>query len=93
MRAKTLAALVDYTVYHFSAEEKIMMENKYPDYAAHKAAHTNLIETVTELSERIKRGDPVMSTEVISFLTQWLRTHIKEIDRSYSPYLTGKGVK
>jgi hemerythrin len=93
IKEKTLAALADYTVYHFAAEEKVMIEHSYPNYAAHKAAHTNLLETVTDLNERIKSGAPVMSAEVISFLANWLKSHIKEVDKAYSQYLTDKGVK
>lgn len=33
---KTLNFLVDYTVLHFSAEEKLMQQKNYPDYTNHK---------------------------------------------------------
>ena len=47
--AKTLDELVDYSIYHFSAEEKLMQEYDYPEYEQHKSEHEEFKRKVTQL--------------------------------------------
>ena len=39
---KVIDELVNYTVTHFAAEEKLMLENDYPEYEYHKETHDKL---------------------------------------------------
>ena len=34
----------------------------------------------------------MLSMEVMSFLSDWLKNHIMKTDKQYGPYLNGKGV-
>jgi hemerythrin len=38
--------LIDYTQYHFSTEEKYMLEYAYPGYEQHKAEHEEFIDKI-----------------------------------------------
>lgn len=79
--------LIDYTRYHFSAEEKQMLEANYPQYAEHKAMHVHLINQLAELQEKLKNGDRKISIETFGFLKDWLFGHIQVQDKKYAPFL------
>lgn len=90
---RVLKGLVDYTLVHFKYEEQLMKDNGYEDFAAHKAAHDDLAKQASELYEQFKGGKALMSIKVLSFLSNWLNTHILNIDMKYSPVLVEKGVR
>ncbi|MFN3247583.1 MAG: bacteriohemerythrin, partial [Leptonema sp. (in: bacteria)] len=48
--------LIDYTKYHFSAEEKLMIQLNYPEYTRHKQEHETLTKQVMEKFEDYKHG-------------------------------------
>lgn len=84
--------LVAYTKVHFGYEEKLMEENGYPGFEAHKAQHEIMIKKVDEvLAEYHKDPDAAMSNAV-NFLRDWLVNHINGTDKQYSAFLIGKGV-
>ncbi len=79
--------LIDYTVYHFQAEEVIWHQYfpEDPSEIKHKAVHNSFIETVLKLraDENTKPADSVIE-EVLAFLTRWLASHILESDRYFA---------
>ena len=79
--------LIDYTVYHFQAEEVIWHQYfpEDPSEIKHKAVHNSFIETVLKLraDENAKPADSVIE-EVLAFLTRWLASHILESDRHFA---------
>lgn len=79
--------LIDYTRYHFSAEEQQMLEANYPQYAEHKAMHANLMIQFADLQEKLKSGDRKISIETFGFLKDWLFGHIQVQDKKYAPFL------
>ncbi len=88
-----LSSLIDYTITHFTYEEKIMQTTGYPAYLAHSQVHQNLIQTVTQFHERFQAGNTLLTVELMNFLKTWLMNHIKEDDMKYGPFLVAKGVK
>jgi len=90
--AEALDGLLDYVKIHFKAEEQLMQEHGFPDYADHRNAHINMTIKVAEL-QRIKdkyRESDI--SDLIAFLTQWLMGHIMGVDKKYGVYLNNKGV-
>ncbi len=87
-----LSELVDYTVYHFSTEEKLFQKYGYSEYSQHKKAHDTLTKQVLELNDKLKRGDVIITIEVMNFLKDWLNSHILSTDKKYSTFLNNKGV-
>lgn len=83
---KTLNFLIDYTVLHFSAEEKLMQQKNYPDYSNHKKVHDKLIEEVKSIKARYLAGK-VLPMEVSNFMSDWLKNHILGTDKKYVPFL------
>lgn len=84
--------LISYTKFHFTAEENLMLQNKYPEYAKHKEEHEAFTKKVMEFEEKFSRGSVVLSQEIIIFLKDWLINHIQGTDKNYSPYLSNKVV-
>jgi hemerythrin len=82
----TLDFLVDYTVQHFSAEEGLMKQKNYPDFVNHKAIHDKLVSEVKEMRTKYFAGK-ILTMQLSSFLSEWLKNHILGTDKKYVPFL------
>ena len=89
---RVLDRLVQYTHTHFAFEERLMQQNKYPDFAAHKAEHDQLAAKVAAFQADLACGRTTMSVQLLRFLKDWLEKHIQDSDRRYAPYLIAKAV-
>jgi hemerythrin len=87
MIGTVIAEFVDYTDYHFKAEERLLRQNGYPEYDEHKEMHDNLSRKAHSIKEAFDRGNTPTAIEVMLLLTNWLNTHILEEDRKYKPYV------
>jgi hemerythrin len=87
-----LAALVDYTQYHFTREEVMLAAAGYPGLAAHKRAHAELRRQLDEIYDRFLSGNAngKLGNEVLAFLHDWLYFHILEQDKEYQATLAIK---
>ena len=82
--------LVDYTVYHFKTEEDIWHQYLSDDDVVddHKLSHDIFIQQVLQLqSELTSTPSDALLEKTISFLTQWLASHILESDRYMVVYV------
>ncbi|MDW7733293.1 MAG: bacteriohemerythrin [Methanolobus sp.] len=84
--------MAEYTQYHFSTEEKYMVQYKYPEYVAHKKEHDKFIEQVGAFKKDYESGKAGLTFELLNFLKDWLVGHIQESDRKYSPFFNEKGL-
>ncbi len=89
--SKTLNSLIDYTVKHFAAEEKLLNSHNYADLDKHKVVHQSFTQKIRGLQDEFKSGKPV-TIELMSFLQNWLVEHIKGTDMRYATVLKSKGV-
>jgi hemerythrin len=87
-----LNAMAQYTVTHFSTEERFFRLYKYPDTEAHKLEHSGFVEKVKEVQARLKEGKMVLSFEITTFIKQWLCNHILQSDKKYGPFFNSKGL-
>ncbi|MDA3786591.1 MAG: bacteriohemerythrin [Deltaproteobacteria bacterium] len=87
-----LNKLIAYTQYHFGSEEALMEKYAFPDFPAHRLAHTSMSTKVLALHKEFAGSDIKRSIEVARFLQQWLNKHILETDKQYSSFLKKKGV-
>ncbi|MGE5412493.1 MAG: bacteriohemerythrin [Clostridiales bacterium] len=85
--------LIKYTTTHFSLEEKLLSENNYPAYLAHKKEHDDFVRKVLEFQKSFQTGSTSLSIDMLNFLRDWLLNHIAVSDRKYSSYLNEKGIK
>lgn len=91
--AEILNKLIDYTGFHFAAEEKYFKLYNYPDAEAHKAQHQQFVAKVSNFKTDFTVGKVMLSMEVMDFLKNWLIQHISQTDKKYGPFLKEKGVK
>jgi len=80
--------LVDYTVYHFLAEEKAFIDLGYPAYAAHKREHDAFTAQL-----KAARGQAVSNAATLATmkqLTEWLKQHIMGSDMKYKAHFAGR---
>lgn len=84
--------LVKYTVEHFRTEEKYMREIDYPKLTSHMAEHAQLVAKAQGLQAKLAEGKPV-TLEVTTFLADWLKHHINEVDMGYVEFLKAKNRK
>ena len=86
----TLSELVQYTVTHFSHEERVLLEYGYPDYEYHLQEHNDLLGQVREFKNNIDAGKSVMTMELMGFMVNWLTNHINQTDRKYVHFLKSR---
>jgi len=89
---KLIDFLADYVVTHFRDEEAIMQEHGYPGYQTQKKAHDDFVVEVNDMKSRLAAGD-VTSDLIVSVVTklgEWLRNHIKGLDRELGEYIVSK---
>lgn len=92
---KVLNDLIAYTDTHFKAEEAMMEKAGYPapNFLAHKKEHEALVSKVSDLCTRFAVSEIGLTTEVGSFLKDWLSNHILVVDKKYAPLFAAKGIK
>lgn len=81
-----LDTLLDYTVFHFQREEKVMEAAGYPGLEAHRHQHNDLTDKVRALQKSYAAGSPdVVGVAVLDFVKTWLVEHILGHDRAFAP--------
>ncbi len=85
--------LVDYTVFHFGYEEKLLADNNWPELTQHKAIHEAFVNKVASYQNQLKTRDVMEIAEsILGFLKDWLLDHILKTDKQYGVVLNSKGI-
>lgn len=89
---EVLIRLQDYVNEHFSREEAIQRECRYPLYEEHKREHDALLMKVTEFAQTyfIKRTRPVDKrslADMARFLREWFSDHTIRADIKMKDYI------
>ncbi len=82
--------LIGYTKTHFQSEEAYFAEFEYPGTAEHKREHAEFVAKIKDFRNGFDSGKLCLSIEVMDFLSDWLKTHIKGTDKQYAPFLREK---
>lgn len=77
--------LKDYTVYHFTDEERYMEEIGYPHLEEHRYLHKVLTKKVNEFRDRLLYSK-VTQEEALAFLNSWIVMHINDADTRIGEY-------
>lgn len=91
VRSKIFQDVINYTIFHFTEEEKLMREIDYPDYLSHKAVHLNFTSKINKLKNEFTVGEIVLQTEIMTILKNWLTDHIMNVDKEYAIFKTQSG--
>lgn len=88
---KTVKFLNDYVNKHFTHEEQLQQQSKYPNYMGHKAFHDGYKKTLSEITNTIaKSGASVGELMKLNGHIALLITHIKTEDKKLGAYLNSK---
>ncbi len=90
--ARMVKHMKEYSIMHFSTEERYMVKFNYPGYEQHKKEHEDYINKVNELETKLKKGKLLVSFEITNFLKNWIKKHIQETDKQYSEFFLKNGV-
>lgn len=85
-----ISELLDYTIYHFGEEEKMMEAHGYSGLAEQKHAHQVFIDKIKEFKEEAE-GDMAIFvvSKVSTTAMEWLMEHILVMDKKYEDTLKG----
>ena len=83
---RTLLFLDDYVRKHFSMEESLMKEFRFPEEAAHRALHQEFANRVAELMDLHQRGAAV-TVSVMQAMRSWLLEHIEKSDKRLAKFV------
>lgn len=82
-----LANLLDYTYFHFEAEEAQMLAVNYPFYEAHKAKHDAFGRHIRAIMDDAGNASVYHSLDdTFMLLHNWLVEHIMKEDKKYEGY-------
>lgn len=79
-----LPELKAYTVMHFAEEEAMMSARQLPGFEAHQALHRAFVAKVESTMADMASGKPVIASNLVNFLQDWLVHHIGGTDRKYA---------
>jgi len=93
--ATTLNFLIDYTNFHFTAEEQHMAANGYPELENHKKMHEGFKTTLNNMEEDLveEGATQLLADSIDTLLVTWLFSHISTIDVKFGKFLKEKGVE
>jgi len=82
-----IGELVNYTVFHFTAEEEIFSNSNYPETSEHCAKHKEFVDELKRYHQEVKDGNMTTTYDLMTFLRDWLVKHIMGTDKNYLPYI------
>ncbi|MGC8738217.1 MAG: bacteriohemerythrin [Candidatus Hydrogenedens sp.] len=88
-----LTELHNYTVTHFTAEEKLMEQCKYSGLAVQKQQHNNFVNQIKKYQSDYEKGSLTLPLSVSNYLKDWLINHIQGLDKKYETSMKSAGIK
>lgn len=88
-----LEGLANYADQHFKTEEKYFVEFGYPETEDHKQEHRMFARKVLDFQDKFENEILFPSTDLLNFLCDWFKNHIKETDSRYSQFFNEHGLR
>jgi len=89
---KIIIELMNYTKIHFKTEEDYFDRYGYPETLSHKKEHSDFTGKVSEFRQRYEEGKLGLSTQIMTFLSDWLKNHIMGTDKKYTKFFKSKNL-
>lgn len=86
--------LMEYTDFHFSAEERHMAANGYQGLDAHRLKHDEYKSILSDLERDFRDDGPTheLASSIDTLLVNWLLKHIRQVDAEFGAFLSEKGI-
>lgn len=79
--------LLDYCEYHFSTEEKHLLDIGYKKFLSHKVQHEEFIKELRNADlEKIDQNQDEYIMKILEFFVKWISEHILARDMDYVNY-------
>ena len=88
-----MSRMVEYVRFHFSNEQKLLEQLKYPDYNKHKLQHDTLVKNILEAVKEYDKGNKFVPNNFVRTLKDWIFGHIAVFDKSYAFYISSQRKK
>ena len=76
--------LRQYSIYHFAAEETVMIREGYAGLEAHRQQHRDFVEELEGLEIDSLIDSPERGRDMLEFLRKWLVDHILKEDMKFA---------
>ncbi|MCF6238332.1 MAG: bacteriohemerythrin [Candidatus Marinimicrobia bacterium] len=84
----TLEQLIQYTIFHFTAEEATMKHFGFDGLEEHEQEHAELLKQVQVYQDKLAHSEAVSFEELLDFLANWLLDHTLGMDQKYNHFLS-----
>ncbi|MDH4183211.1 MAG: bacteriohemerythrin [Nitrospinota bacterium] len=81
---EVMEEILEYTTYHFHAEEEFMRKINYPHLEEHKLEHESLRALMKKYYAKCVNEDFACANQVLEELINWLHTHLGRSDTKYA---------
>jgi hemerythrin len=78
---------MDYVKHHFSAEEKILENIRYPHLGEHRKQHEDFVRKMVTDVQSFQEGRKFIPNIFVRFLKDWILSHIAIDDAQYAAYI------
>lgn len=79
--------LLDYCEYHFSTEEKYLLDIGYKKFLSHKVQHEEFIKELRNANlSKIDKDQDEYLMKILEFFMKWISGHILATDMDYVKY-------
>jgi hemerythrin len=76
--------LIEYTDYHFSTEEKYMVQKGFKGIEEHRQLHKYFVDKLIEMRQVENKTDYDYKKELLVLLGNWILQHVTVEDKKYS---------
>ncbi|WP_428771640.1 hemerythrin family protein [Treponema sp. HNW] len=83
---EVMKELVDYVLFHFKDEERLMEGMKYPHFQEHKHKHESFVKEILTSVNAYTQGKQFVPNNFVRFLRDWLFDHILITDKEMAKY-------
>ena len=90
---KILSELWEYAETHFATEEMYFAKFGYEGAAVHQQEHATFLADVGRFKAEFDANRLGLSSEVMTFLSDWLKKHTTGSDKLYSACFNANGLK